>query len=227
MRVLTSSRRRGDALARCRMVDICASTLLCGKKRLMTGNDYEFILFIANKMKQKLIIFSMVLLVMTSCFGGMEKQGSVKSYYNGIVRTVGGAFRIGSLPRYWDQKSIKFRALLFENDRDGSTITIDSWCRGAYSDSSLTGLMSELRRGLADVKTLSSETVMIDQRAALNNSWSANLDGRTVFMNAYVIKKDNCVFDFVYVTLPGQQLYEADFHQMVRGFKLLTGPDLI
>lgn len=162
---------------------------------------------------------------MMSCFGSLEKRGSVTGYYNGVVRTKGGQFRLGILPDHWEQKKIKFHALLFENQLDHSTITIDSFCRSAVDGGSLEKQTELMLRGIRNVKIIERKLLVLSGRDALHTLVTGKIDGRSIFADFYVLKMNECVFDFFYITYPDETQYHTDFKSMVRGFQYVDGPD--
>lgn len=171
------------------------------------------------------IIFLSFLFV--SCFAGIDKQGSVTGYSHGVVKTKGGAFRVGELPSAWKKQPIKFRAILFENQNDQATITLDSWCQRAVDDRSLEVLTQQLLKGITNIKIIKQETVDMDGRAALQTDASGTMDGQDIFISLYVLKMNYCVFDFFFVSKPNQLETLPDFKALVEGFDWLAGPKML
>ena len=176
-------------------------------------------------MRSHFYIFIFSLLFITSCFGSIEKRGSVKGYYNGVVRTDGGQFRVGTLPAYWKQKKIKFRALFFENQNDHSTITIDSFCRSAVDSGNLEDLTKKLLRSLKKVHIEQQKSEILSGREALQTVFTGYVDGNKILSDIYVLKMNECVFDFIYVSYPSDNNYQTDFLNLVKGFQFIEGPD--
>ncbi len=178
-------------------------------------------------MYKKILIIIFLSITITSCFGGIEKQGSVLGYSRGVVKTEGGSFRIGNLPSYWKKKGIDYRAILFVNQKDQSTITVDSWCKRAAGDASLKTLTDDLLRGITDLETGDSYEFSPSNRAALLTEGTGKVDGRDIYISTYVFKMNACVFDFVYVTFPDELEYLPDFKKMIEGFEFIKGPKLL
>ncbi|MCP5464897.1 MAG: hypothetical protein H7A33_07730 [Deltaproteobacteria bacterium] len=169
-----------------------------------------------------------ILSLLVSCFGGsIEKRGSVKSYQNGVVQTIGGAFRVGKLSKAWVQKSIDYRAVLFEHQGDHSTIMVDSWCKGAFDDGALSDLARHLYRGIEGFKITSEEDFTLDNRAALHTQGQGRLDGVGVYFSSAVVKINGCVVDFVYLSVPERMPSHSDFMPFVQGFEFLKGPKVL
>lgn len=178
--------------------------------------------------KSRFSIYLLVcLLFLGSCFGGMEKRGSVRAYYNGVVQTEGGSFRIGKLPNYWKLKKTKFRALVFVNKEDASTITIDSFCKSAVDGGSLQDLTGKLFHGIGDFKITDQHTQLLANRTVLKTEAQGKVDGARLFLSAYVMRMNECVFDFIYVNTPDDLESYTDFKSMVKGFAYVDGPDAL
>lgn len=172
-------------------------------------------------------VFFLFLLIQTNCFGGIDKSGSVTGYYNGVVRTRGGSFGIGKLPSHWKREKIKYRAVLFLNEADQASVTIDSWCKGAFDDGPLEGLSEDLLKGMDRHKIIKQQKRMLGGRAALHTEATGVLDGRQVFFSGVVLKKNECVFDFVYVSFPDKGSSYQDYLGMVEGFYFIEGPEVL
>lgn len=175
--------------------------------------------------------FSLLIVIMmvavNGCFGGIEQAGSVLNYQEDIVKTQGGAFRIGRVVPPWKRHRVNYRALVFENPLDGATLTIDSWCKGAFDDAPIAILADQLTKGLVDFKVTTQRTVILGGREALRTSATGMMDGRRVFLCFYVLKMNNCVFDFVYVALKENLESLAQFDDIVQGFEYLRGPRIL
>ncbi len=178
-------------------------------------------------MKHSIVLIFSILILFSSCFAGIDKQGSVTSYSNGVIYTLGGQFRVGKLSSDWKKHEIKYRAAFFVNKKDHATITIDSWCQRAVDDRSLETLTQQLLKGITDLQTLKSETITLDNRAALLTDAQGLMDGQPVFVSLAVLKKNYCVFDFFYVSEPAQTQSLQDFQNLVQGFQWKDGPGLL
>jgi len=178
--------------------------------------------FVSHFPRTVFILFFALLVFVSGCLGGgIEKTGSVVSHHNGKIKTYGGgAFTIGVLPKIWQQKKIKERAILFLHE-DGATITVSSWCKTAVDQTSLEALSAQLVTGLAGSSKIESENRLIDGKNALRTSVSGNVDGTPIYLRSYVLKANQCVFDFFYLASPEALPSVQDFENMVDGFHLL------
>jgi len=182
--------------------------------------------FVQKKFSCNLFLIIAAIFILPACFGGgVDKRGSVQSYKNGIVATEGGRFRIGSLSNSWFQKNIDYKALFFVSRRLQASITVDAFCKGSFDDAPLPILSQQLFYNLERYKIKSQKDFQLDDRAAQRTLVEGKLDGAAVVMDAVVMKKNECVFDFVYTSLPADyQEGKADFESLYQGFKYISGP---
>ena len=98
------------------------------------------------------------------------------------------------------------------NDDLGASIYTDSNCGVRYEDNELRILAERLTLGLEDEVEISSEDSMIDGRAAFTRRVRGGIDGVAVELAATVLKKDQCVYDFVVIAPP------SNFEAAWRGY---------
>ena len=180
-------------------------------------------------MKQSFIFYILSLSIFLSgCFGAnIYKKGSVNGYKDGVVLTHGGSFRVGQLASYWRERPINYRAVFFQNQNDASTITIDSWCKYAVDDSELDVLALQINRRLSDFKLIKQHFLPLAGREAIYSEVSGKMDGVQVYMSSYILKMNECVFDFIYVGYQADSPSHDDFNQMVRQFEFIKGPKIL
>lgn len=168
-----------------------------------------------------------LMIVLQGCFGTIDKRGSVRGYADGVVKTVGGQFLVTPLSKDWVKKQVGRRALLFQNRSDSSTITISSWCKRAFDDGSPKSLSEQLYYGLDKLKVMDEAAVPLGGRTGYMMEASGELDSAPIHLKSYVVKMNECVFDFLYVTSPERKASVGDFDRMVSGFKYVKGPNLL
>lgn len=143
-------------------------------------------------------------LALISCFGGVKKTGKVTGYQPGRVLTKKGFYKVGELPPDWVRILKRDALVAFRNDAVASTIATDSFCDQAYDDSSLQILTHHLFAGLQNLKILTERPFEMSGRGALRTLFQGSLDGVEVKVDAVVLKKDWCLFDFYLVSPPMQ-----------------------
>lgn len=166
-------------------------------------------------------------LSLVACFGGVDKRGSVLGYRNGVVQTEGGAFRIGDPGPDWMLKKYRFRALFFAHRTQSATMTVDAFCKGAFDDAGLDTLTSQLTYGMTNLQQKRQTRTRLEGRDALRTYVTGKVDGASVSMDMVVLKMNECIFDFVYITLPHQhEVYVKDFEKLIYGFEYISGPGM-
>lgn len=162
-----------------------------------------------------------------SCFGHVDKRGSVTGYKNGVVSTEGGRFQVGGLPPEWVRKKFRYRAILFAHKSIGASIAVDSFCKGSFDDARLEILANQLFYGITDRRRLFQKEIMLDERAALRTAVEGKLDGAPVVLDVVILKMNECVFDFSLASRPdGYRSAVPDFESLFGGFRYLAGPKI-
>jgi len=158
-------------------------------------------------------IASLALAVAVAC-GGSSFDGQV--YRSGDL-----AFRIGPVPESWHPIEATGALLAFRDDVAPATVALNGRCGLDGDDVPLEALTHHLFLQFTDRELVSQNRVDLDGREALRTEIIAELEGVKKHYVVYVLKKDGCVFDFVYVS-PGADAGEAAFERFVRGFGTLS-----
>ena len=135
------------------------------------------------------------------------------------------AFRLSPLPSTWHRVSLAAADLTFRDDSHDASILINSRCSSSDRDAPLLSLTEHLIIGTTGRHIVREETLPFDAREARHTVLEARLDGVPMAYDIFVLKKDGCVFDFVYVTPPGAGPAGAtEFDHFVQGFHTVPGP---
>jgi hypothetical protein len=121
---------------------------------------------------------------------------------NGVFRQGQVAFRLGEIPSSWRRIDVDAADLAFRDDARGGSVLVNSRCGDKSDDVPLSALTHHLVIGTTDREYLSQKTVPFDGREAEHTIMRAKLDGVPMQYDIYVMKKDGCVYDFVYVAPP-------------------------
>ncbi len=156
---------------------------------------------------------------LTSCFG-IDRSGGIMTYHAGEVRTGTGCFTVPRLPPPWKGPKIQLKQLVHENDPLKATIVTDALCGPKYDDGPLPRLSQELYQRLQSRKMTKETNLTLDGREAVRTQGEGLMDGVPIRMDVVVMKKDSCLYDFIYFAPPetfasGTGDFEAYFH----GFK--------
>jgi hypothetical protein len=154
-----------------------------------------------------LALFSLV-----AC-GGSAFDGQV--YRNGDL-----AFRVGPVPSSWRAIEATGALLAFRDDDAAATVALNGRCGLDGDDVPLEALTHHLFLQFTDRELVSQTRVDLDGREALRTEIVAELDGVKKHYLVYVLKKDGCVYDFLYVSPKTDG--KNEFEHFVRGFGTLT-----
>ncbi len=149
----------------------------------------------------------MITLALASACGGSAFDGQV--YRSGEF-----AFRVGPVPSSWRTIDVYGTLLAFRDDADAATVAVSGRCGLDGDDVPLEALTHHLFLHFTERSLVSQQRLDLDGRAALRTELVAQLDGVPMHYLVYVLKKDGCVYDLVYVS--SQRDGEA-FDRFVRG----------
>jgi hypothetical protein len=156
----------------------------------------------------------LLLIVALSAAACASKDG-----WDGRVYHAGRAsFRTGPIPASWERENVEGAMLAFRN-REGGMVNIYGRCGKDGDDVPLGALTNHLLIGFTEREVKSQEVVPLDGREAMHTIVHAKLDGVPMALSIYVLKKDGCVYDLVWVAPP--ERFEAglsSFDAFVGGF---------
>jgi hypothetical protein len=137
----------------------------------------------------------------------------------GVYRDHGLVFHLGEMPPTWKGLDVKNARLAFRDDEAESTVLVNARCGQASDDVPLLSLTQHLFLMFTEREILEQEVVPMDGREAMHTVLRAKLDGVPKMFDAYVLKKDGCVYDFVHVSPNARG--RTEFEHFVRGFGTL------
>ncbi|MFZ5895853.1 MAG: hypothetical protein ACOY0T_32655 [Myxococcota bacterium] len=151
-------------------------------------------------------------LAMTPSCGGPSFDGRV-------YRSSEIAFRVGPVPRTWRSIEVEGAALAFRDDPSGATVAVNGRCGVDGDDVPLAALTHHLFLNFTQRKILKQEELQIDGRGALRTELGAHLDGVPKTFVVYVLKKDGCVYDFMWIGAESAPRASVEqFEAFVTGF---------
>jgi hypothetical protein len=159
-----------------------------------------------------------LLALITSCAGAQSGlEGSV--YRDDKV-----AFRLGEVPSSWERVHVDEASLAFRDDAHRASVLVNARCGRKDDDTPLVALTAHLIMGTTAREIASQDTIPFDAREALHTRLAAKLDGVPMAYDLYVLKKDGCIYDFVYVGEPSAiEAGVPAFERFVTGFHTLPG----
>jgi len=151
--------------------------------------------------------------------------GHAQTFDEGIFRKDGVAVRVGPVPPGWRRIGVDGADLAFRDDERSGSALFDMRCGKHDDDAPLSVLTSHLIMGTTEREFDAQDTVPFDGREALHTLLRAKLDGVPMQYDIYVMKKDGCLYDLVYVAPPGRFADgAADFERFAAGVRTEGSP---
>jgi hypothetical protein len=141
-------------------------------------------------------------------------DGSV--YHDEDVR-----FRVGPVPNSWRRLEVQDTRLAFRDDSANATVAVNGRCGLDGDDVPLASLTQHLFLQFTEREQISQAKVSLDGREALRTEINAALDGVKKRYLVYVLKKNSCVYDFMYIAEGSALGPRAEFERFVQGFAAL------
>jgi hypothetical protein len=127
-------------------------------------------------------------------------------------------FRVGPVPSSWRRLEVDDTRLALRDDSANATVAVNGRCGLDGDDVPLASLTQHLFLQFTDRVQTSQTKLSLDGREALRTELSASLDGVKKQYLVYVLKKDSCVYDFMYIAADSAPGSRADFERFVQGF---------
>lgn len=129
------------------------------------------------------------------------------------------SFRVGPQPESWRNIKVDGALLAFTDNSRGGTIAVNGRCGLDGDDVPLRALTHHLFLHFTGRRVLEQRELAFDGREALRTELLAQLDGVPRRFIIYVLKKDSCVYDFMWIgdENPPQEAI-SDFERFVQGF---------
>jgi hypothetical protein len=163
------------------------------------------------------VVFRAAGLCALSLVGLLGCGGS--SFDGHVYRSSEVAFRVGPLPGSWRGIEVDGARLAFRDDVDEATIAVNARCGVVGDDVPLAALTQHLFLNFTEREIQSQTPLELDGRGGLRTELSAKLDGVSKRFVVYVLKKDSCVYDFMWIGAADENQKGLDgFERFVSGF---------
>jgi hypothetical protein len=135
------------------------------------------------------------------------------------------AFHLPDPPSAWRRIDLATASLAFRDDPHEASILLNARCLSADDRTPLLALTNHLLMGATEREFLDQARVPFDGREAMHTTLKAKWDGVPMWIDIFVLSKDGCVYDFVYLapTHDGAETFEG----FVNGFRTLPGSGLV
>jgi hypothetical protein len=149
---------------------------------------------------------------------------------NGLIGNVyrgdGFAFTVVEPGGSWQRVNVTKAALEYRHDGSQATILVNARCGLDGDDVPLQSLTQHLFMQFTEEEIKSQDVVPFDGREAMHTVIDAKLDGVALRYDVWVLKKDGCVYDLLYLAPAGSfDGGRAAFDELVRGFSTVDMPD--
>ncbi|MBX3228734.1 MAG: hypothetical protein KIT84_08785 [Labilithrix sp.] len=138
------------------------------------------------------------------------------------------AFTLPAAPAGWTRLDVSDASLAWRDDVNHASILVNARCRGADQRTPLVALTNQLVIGSTERDYESQQPEPFDGREALHTVLRAKWDGVPMKADVFVLSKDGCTYDFVYIGAPDR--FDAGapaFESFVRAFRTLPGSGLV
>jgi hypothetical protein len=161
-------------------------------------------------------------LVCAAVAGCAVLSACASSSSSSVVRGPEADFALGPVPPSWHHIDVSDALVAYRDDTLDATTAVNARCGKDADDVPLEALRRHLFIYFTDREISHEEKLALDGREALKTVLRARLDGVQKAFVVYVLKKDGCVYDFMYIsdprTLEGGQ---AAFDRFVSGFRTI------
>ena len=155
--------------------------------------------------------FAVLIGVLVGCRSG--------GFRDGVYDKPGVRYALRPPSGGWKPVSLDENDLAWISTTSEHSLAVDSTC-ARDEDAPLNVLTNHLLMGFTERDLIDQRMERIDGREALRSRYAAKLDGVPVELELVVMKKDGCVYDFVYLSPPGRAAEKrADFDRLVQEFK--------
>ena len=153
---------------------------------------------------------------------GMAGACSGASFDGTIYRGDGFAFQVGPVPASWTRITASHASLAFRDEKHDGTIALSGRCGIDGEDVPLASLTQHLFLQFTAQEVIQQDVVPFDHREAMHTVLVAKLDGVPKKFDVWVMKKDGCVYDLLFIADPARFADgEPAFSKLVHGFSTL------
>lgn len=154
------------------------------------------------------------------CGGG----GGRGTFEGGVYRKGPIAFQVGAAPSSWRKVDVTEAALAWRDDAHDASVLVNARCKKPDDGTPLTALTNHLVMGSTEREVAFEKVEPFDGREALHTKMRVKWDGVPIALDIFVMKKDGCVYDLVYMGSPSA--FDAGtppFESFARSFRTLPG----
>lgn len=157
--------------------------------------------------------------IFLSCLSLPRSYHALEYHHQKVYLNKHHYYIVGPLSSDWLISKSKKPGIVFKNIKNRASLATEATCGSAFEDLPLELLTNHLFAGIRLAKKIRKETWQLSGRAGLYTEVLGELDGAPVHLNIFVIKKEQCQFDFFAISTPNfQKEITQDFEKFVKGF---------
>jgi hypothetical protein len=164
----------------------------------------------------------LALAVLGAAIFALAGCGATVAFDGETYRDAQVAFRVPHTPTEWRPVKVSDAKLAFRDDTRDASILVTARCGIPSDDVPLQSLTGQLVMGTTEREYVSEDVTPFDGREAMHTVLRAKLDGVRMAYDVFVMKKNGCVYDLVYVAPPEQfDAGKTTFEAFCKGFRSL------
>lgn len=150
--------------------------------------------------------------------------GHADSFEGGVLHKGDLSVRFGPVPGSWVPLQVQGADVAYRDEARMGSALFDVRCHDRDDDAPLGSLTEHLIMGTTERDYQKQDTIPFDGREALHTLLLAKLDGVPMQYDIFVMKKDGCVYDLIYVAPPSSFAQGAQaFEQFAVGLHASSG----
>jgi hypothetical protein len=136
-----------------------------------------------------------LLILIIACLAGCSIDSFIDSKIAAPPKST--TYQISHINNNWTTLNGSIADVAYVNKKNNSTISLNSTCE-RYQDNPLKQLMYNLLANMEDPKWENNQYITLDGREAYKVTIKAKADGVPIKAQAIVMRKNYCVYDFLY-----------------------------
>jgi hypothetical protein len=145
--------------------------------------------------------------------------GHQGAYSGGFFTKRGVQYYAGGVPPGWRVQNFRGNDIAYVAEDSEHLIAINATCE-EYEDAPLKVLTQQMLMGFTERKLVKQELRTLQDREAMYSHYLAKMDGVPRELMLVVLKKDGCVYDFMYISPPGSfEEKLATFEEILQRFR--------
>ncbi|HEX8796286.1 MAG TPA: hypothetical protein VF765_35290 [Polyangiaceae bacterium] len=146
-----------------------------------------------------------------------------EALHDGVLEKDDARIHLGPVPPEWRGIHVDGADVAYRDEAREGSVLFNVRCGQRDSDAPLSVLTEHLIMGTTEREFDTQETIPFDGREAQHTLMRAKLDGVPMQYDIYVMKKNGCVYDLVYVAPPDRFSQGAPaFDAFARGLHAAT-----